>query len=73
MSNLRCHSRQYQKMAHAFGRAYLKKLTSNGTVLDQVGTLSQVGTKKISKGGWTILELSEPNRNHYLSFRSQSD
>ena len=26
-------------------------------VPDQVGTLSQVGTKKISKGGWTILEL----------------
>ena len=24
------------------------------SVLDQIGTLSQVGTKKISKGGWTI-------------------
>ena len=23
-------------------------------VPDQIGTLSQVGTKKISKGGWTI-------------------
>ena len=23
-------------------------------VLDQTGTLSQVGTEKISKGGWTI-------------------
>ena len=32
LSNLRCHSRPYQKMAHAFGRAYLK-LTSNGTVI----------------------------------------
>ena len=26
----------------------------NITVPDQIGTLSQVGTKKISKGGWTI-------------------
>ena len=43
------------------------------SVPDQVGTLRQVGTKKISKGGWTILELFEPHRNHYLSFRSQSD
>ena len=25
-----------------------------GDVPDQIGTLSQVGTKKISKGGWTI-------------------
>ena len=37
-------------------------------VPDQVGTLSQVGTKKISKGGWTILEPFEPHRNHYLVF-----
>ena len=42
-------------------------------VPDQVRTLSQVGTKKIWKGGWAILELFEPYRNHYLSFRSQSD
>ena len=42
-------------------------------VPDQVRTLSQVGTKKISKGGWTILELFGPRRNHYLSFRSRSD
>ena len=41
------------------------------SVPDQVGTLSQVGTKKISKGVWTILELFEPHKNHYLSFRSQ--
>ena len=32
LSNLRFHSRLYPKMAHAFGRAYLK-LTSNGTVI----------------------------------------
>ena len=43
------------------------------TVPDQIGTLSQVGTKKISKGGWTILELFDSYRNHYLNFRSQSD
>ena len=35
-------------------------------VPDQVRTLSQVGTKRISKGGWTILELSEPCRNRYF-------
>ena len=29
-------------------------LITNQTVPDQIGTLSQVGTKKISKGGWTI-------------------
>ena len=40
-------------------------------VPDQVGTLSQVGTKQISKGAWVILELFQPHRNHYLSFRSQ--
>ena len=45
----------------------------NQHVPDQIGTLSQEGTKKISKGGWTILELFEPCRNHYLNFRSQSD
>ena len=42
-------------------------------VPDQIGTLSQVETKKISKGGWTIFERFEPHRNHYLSFHSQSD
>ena len=42
-------------------------------VPDQVGTLSQVGTKKISKGGWTILELFASHGNDYWSFRSRSD
>ena len=37
-------------------------------VPDQIGTLSQVRTKKISKGGWTIQELFEPRRNHILKF-----
>ena len=45
----------------------------NIVVPDQIGTLSQVGTEKISQGGPTILELFEPRRNHYLNFRSQSD
>ena len=40
-------------------------------VPDQVRILSQVGTKKILKGGWAILELFEPCRNHDLSLRSQ--
>ena len=40
----------------------------NWNVQDQVRTLSQVGTKKTSKGGWIILELSEPCSNRYLSF-----
>ena len=42
-------------------------------VPDQVRTPSQVGTKKILKGGWAILELFEPCRNHDLSLRSQSE
>ena len=29
-------------------------LGSDDIVPDKIGTLSQVGTKKISKGGWTI-------------------
>ena len=29
-------------------------LGQNTDVPDQIGALSQVGTKKISKGGWTI-------------------
>ena len=44
----------------------------NINVLDQIETLSQVGTKKISKGGWTFQELFEPRRNHVLKFGSQS-
>ena len=40
-------------------------------VPDQVRTLSQVGTKKILKGGWAILELFEPSRSHDLKLRSQ--
>ena len=31
-----------------------RRRTSGIIVPDQIGTLSQVGTKKISKGGWTI-------------------
>ena len=34
-------------------------------VPDQVGTLSQVRTKKISKGGWTALEPFEPHGNEF--------
>ena len=37
-------------------------------VLNQVRILSQVGTKEILKGGWAILELFEPCRNHDSSF-----
>ena len=48
-------------------------IKGNVYVPGQVRTLNQVGTKKISKGGWTILELVEPCRNRYFSFRSQSD
>ena len=40
------------------------------TVPDQVRTLSQVVTKKILKGGWAILELFEPYRNHDFVLRS---
>ena len=32
----------------------VKKINQGTDVPDQLGTLSQVGTKKISKGGWTI-------------------
>ena len=38
-----------------------------------VRTPNQVGTKKISKRGWTILEPFEPLGDYYLSFRSLSD
>ena len=33
---------------------FCKSFQSVNYVPDQIGTLSQVGTKKISKGGWTI-------------------
>ena len=35
-------------------RSHVEAGKTCGFVPDQIGTLSQVGTKKISKGGWTI-------------------
>ena len=46
-------------------------MTKVQAVPDQVRTLCEVGTKKILKGGWAILELFEPYRNHDLKLRSQ--
>ena len=56
-----------------FTGVYLDGPLHDQNVPDQVRALSQVGTKKISGGGWTILELFEPYRNHYLSSRAQSE
>ena len=49
------YSRQVQGLCYVlYNRRLHKKLRMNRYVPDQIGTLSQVGTKKISKGGWTI-------------------
>ena len=53
---------------HNDSRQNLRNYLSNVRVPDQVRTLSQEGTEKISKGGWAILELFEPYRNHDLKF-----
>ena len=47
----------YLGQIHNLGQNKTKHLWStllNVAVPDQIGTLSQVGTKNISKGGWTI-------------------
>ena len=46
-----------ESIALAFQQTILRKSrfqVGKQNVPDQTGTLSQVGTKKISKGGWTI-------------------
>ena len=55
-----------------FVRAVVVSTSWEETVPDQVGTPSQVGTKKILKGGLAISELFELCRNHDFSLRSQS-
>ena len=59
--------------SHPLRNYFSEKYKYRAIVPDQIEPLSQVGTKEISKGGWTILEPFEQQRNHYLSFRSQSN
>ena len=52
-----CHCFDLQKSEFLEARQGWIRILHEDGVLDQVRTLSQVGTKNISKGGWAILEL----------------
>ena len=52
-----CHCFDLQKSEFLKGRQGWIRILHKDGVPDQVRALSQVGTKKISKGGWAILEL----------------